>query len=313
MKSGYFVHEVAFAKQPKLKKREMKKILMLITAFVFGNGMLGILPMASAQELSTRSNQQDTTAVASSENMTLIASIKADSAFQSHCVEGLRAAIEASREARNQRIENERRAAEEVDSLNVAAEEVASVDSNKPFEGKIVKWAGRNRYGKYTSQCAAHANGCLGRAGYYSQGHAYQILSQFPSVINGYKHVKIPNLSTVSADKRFATVLEMHREAADYVKENLDISKLVRGKYYVVNMYYRTSPYMLQFFYSARKQGTGNYGTHVGVLYYSTEYKTWVVEHNIHGNVYYDPLLSILGGLSNPHSYGVTSISRVSR
>ena len=105
----------------------------------------------------------------------------------------------------------------------------------------------------------------------------------------------------------------MHRQAADYIKEHLDISKLIPGAYYVVNMYYTTSPYMLQFFYEARKQGTGNYGTHVGVLYYDAEYETWIVEHNIHGHVHYDALESILGGLSNPHKYGVTSISRVSR
>lgn len=298
-------------------KDKMKKILILITASVFGNGILSILPSASAQEVSTARNQQDTTVVEPSAGMALIASIKADSTFQQNCVESLRAAIETSREASNQRNETNNPATEVVDSLSVAieqpAEEVASADPNKPFEGKVVKWAGRNRYGKYTSQCAAHANGRLGRAGYYSQGHAYQIPSHFPSVINGYKHVKVPNLSTVSAEQRFSTVLDMHREAADYVKENFDISKLVRGKYYVVNMYYSTSSYMLQFFYSARKQGTGNYGTHVGVLYYSTEYNTWIVEHNIHGHVHYDALESILGGLSNPHKYGVTSISRVSK
>ena len=284
----------------------MKKILMLIAAFVLANG---VLSTASAQEVSTTRNQ-DTSVAEQPAGMALIASIKADSTFQTNCVEGLKAAIEASRQANIQ-------AAVVADSLSMVAEapeeEVVSDVAGKPFEGKIVKWAGRNRYGKYTSQCAAHANGCLGRAGYYSQGHAYQIPCHFPSVINGYKHVKVPDLSKVKAEERFATVLNMHREAADYVKENLDISKLVRGKYYVVNMYYRTSPYMLQFFYSGRKQGTGNYGTHVGVLYYSKEYQMWIVEHNIHGNVHYDPLTSILGGLSNPHSYGVTSISRVSK
>jgi hypothetical protein len=78
-------------------------------------------------------------------------------------------------------------------------------------------------------------------------------------------------------------------------------------------MYYATSPYMMQFFYAASKQGTGNYGTHVGVMYYNTEYDIWVVEHNIHGHVHYDALESILGGESNPHKYGVTSISMVTK
>ena len=35
--------------------------------------------------------------------------------------------------------------------------------------------------------------------------------------------------------------------------------------------------------------------------------------HNIHGDVYYDALETILGGASNPHKYGVTSISQVTK
>jgi hypothetical protein len=178
----------------------------------------------------------------------------------------------------------------------------------------MAKWAGRDRFGRFTDQCAAHANGRLKRAGYYSQGHAYQIPYYFPSVINGYTKLTVPDISKLSSwNEKALAVLDMHRQAADYIKEHLDISKLTPGAYYVVNMYYTTSPYMLQFFYEARKQGTGNYGTHVGVLYYDAEYETWIVEHNIHGHVHYDALESILGGLSNPHKYGVTSISRVSR
>lgn len=289
----------------------MKKILMLAIAFVIGSGGLDILPTVSAQEVSTHSNPQDTTTVAVSRDMAaFIESIKSDSTLLNSYIEEVRTAIETHRQRNIQRIDSlNRLAAMRADSLRVASEESASTG----FESKVVKWAGRDRYGRFTDQCAAHANGRLARAGYYSQGHAYQTPSYFPSVINGYKKVEVPNLSEVSAKARFHTVLNMHREAADYVKEHLDISKLVPGKYYLVNMYYSTSPYMLQFFYAAKKQGTGNYGTHVGVLYYNTEYEIWIVEHNIHGHVHYDALESILGGASNPHKYGVTSISRVSK
>ena len=276
-------------------KREMKKILMLIAAFVIGIGIFDILPTASAQEVSPLSNPQDTTAFDLSEKMALMASIKADSTLLNSYIDGIKTAYQ---HAHNQAINSR-------NSLGA--------DANDRFETKIVKWAGRNRYGRFTDQCAAHANGCLARAGYYSQGHAYQIPSYFPSVINGYSKVNVPDLSKVSAKQRFSTVLNMHQEAADYIKEHLDMSMLVPGTYYLVNMFYRTSPYMLEFFYAAVKQGTGNYGTHVGVLYYSDEYETWIVEHNIHGHVYYDALESILGGASNPHSYGVTSISRVTK
>lgn len=310
----------------------MKKILVLISALaatllVNGNTILDIIPVANAQEVKTKHNQQDTNEIESLRNSGLEASITADSTHQNRSTEALNIAIQPhellhSYVANKPKVDSIIRATNNLnrngaDSHSVLSEtqneEIASTVPNKPFERVIVKWAGRNRAGKYTSQCAAHVNGRLTRAGYYSQGHAYQILSRFPSVINGYKSVEIPNLSKLSSEKRVPAVLNMHRQAADYVKENLDISKLVPGKYYVVNMYYTTSPYMLQFFYSARKQGTGNYGTHVGVLYYNTEAEAWVVEHNIHGHVYYDALVSVLGGTSNPNKYGITSISRVSK
>lgn len=303
----------------------MKKILGLISALatmllVNGNSILDIVPVAAAQEVLTERNQQDTT----DRNRGLIA---ADSTLQSRSSEALNITnhpyeLAHLYIANKPKIDSIFRAKNNLnrvgaDSHSVLAErqneEIGSTVPNKPFESVVVKWAGRNRYGKYTSQCAAHVNGRLTKAGHYSNGHAYQILSRFPSVINGYKSVEIPNLSKLSSEKRAPAVLKMHRQAADYVKEHLDISKLIPGKYYVVNMYYTTSPYLLQFFYSARKQGTGTYGTHVGVLYYDTEAEAWVVEHNIHGHVHYDALVSILGGASNPHKYGVTSISRVSK
>jgi hypothetical protein len=188
----------------------------------------------------------------------------------------------------------------------------ANVVPNKPYKSKIVYGGGRNRYGKYTKECAAHANGRLKRAGIYSFGHAYQIPCHFPSVINGYKKVKLPELSKISWEKRASAILNAHRQAAEYVKENLNINKLIPGRYYVVNMYYSTSPHMIEFYVAARKQGTGNYGTHVGVLYYDKKAEAWIVEHNIHGHVHYDALVSVLGGRSNPHKYGITSISKAS-
>lgn len=305
---------------------------MLVTTFVATllascSGMQKIAPTVSTQQVSTLSNLQDTTAIEPHRDRALRATITADSTLQNRSNEGIDTAVDTLRSvdiyAINRPrvdsllVENDSLATMGVDSLGVATEqpteEADSLASNKPYENRVVKWGGRNRYGKFTDQCAAHANGCLARAGYYSQGHAYQIPGYFPSIINGYTKVEVPHLAKVRSELRVATVLNMHRQAADYVKENLDISKLVPGKYYVVNMYYTTSPYMLQFFYAAKQQGTGNYGTHVGVLYYSTESEVWIVEHNIHGHVHYDALETILGGLSNPHKYGITSISRVTK
>jgi hypothetical protein len=304
----------------------MKKILTFISTlvtmlFVSGIGMLDMASTASAQEVSIAQNMQDTSLVESSRNGVLEASKQRDSALQNRSDSTtwertpIRINIPDKISVDSILLALRTYNTIEADSLSTSAEvpteTLDSIVSDKRYKNHMAKWAGRDRYGRFTDQCAAHVNGRLKKFGYYSQGHAYQIPYHYPSVINGYLKAKIPDLSTISPEKRASAVLNMHREASDYVKKHLDISKLVPGKYYVVNMYYTTSPYMLEFFYAAKEQGTYNYGTHVGVLYYNTEYQTWIVEHNIHGHVHYDALVSILGGLSNPHKYGVTSISRV--
>ena len=277
---------------------------------------VNMVSTATAQEISTDSKPQNMAVAESSEDRALVASIMADSTRYNRVNTTETYPLIYLSIADKPRIDTIFIArniptTQSVDSLSVAAEKPAEEVAPGAYKNRTVKWGGRDRYGRFTDQCAAHVNGRLKKFGYYSQGHAYQIPYHYPSVINGYLKAKIPDLSTISPEKRASAVLNMHREASDYVKKHLDISKLVPGKYYVVNMYYTTSPYMLEFFYAAKEQGTYNYGTHVGVLYYNTEYQTWIVEHNIHGHVHYDALVSILGGLSNPHKYGVTSISRV--
>ena len=201
------------------------------------------------------------------------------------------------------------------DSLSGAEKPKSTyVPPTKPFKRVILWGAGRDRYGNFTEECAAHANGRLGRFGIYSSGHSYQILSQFRPVINGYDHIELPNISKISSWRgKFVAILDTHRKAADYVKDNLDLSVLVPGKYYAVNMYYTTSKYMIDFYVSATRQGTKTYATHVGVLYFDKKSGHWIVEHNIHGHVYRDALTSILGGKTNPNKYGVTAISRASK
>ena len=277
---------------------------------------VNIASTATAQEILTDSKPQNMAVAESSEDRALVASIMADSTRYNRVNTTETYPLIYLNITDRPRIDTifiarDMPTTQSVDSLSVAAERPAEEVAPGAYKNKTVKWGGRDRYGRFTDQCAAHVNGRLKKFGYYSQGHAYQIPYHYPSVINGYLKVEVPDLSTISPEKRASAVLNMHREASDYVKKHLDISKLVPGKYYVVNMYYTTSPYMLEFFYAAKKQGTYNYGTHVGVLYYNTEHQTWIVEHNIHGHVHYDALVSILGGLSNPHKYGVTSISRV--
>lgn len=180
----------------------------------------------------------------------------------------------------------------------------------KPFKKVIVYGGGRDRNGRFTEECAAHANGRLIRFGIPSYGHAYQIPSHFYPVINGYAELSVPNVSNLAGKAKTQAIMSTHRKAADYVKANLNIDALDPASCYVVNMYYSTSPHMVEFYVAARRQQTLNYGTHVGVLYYDKKKSEWVVEHNIHGNVHYDALRNILGGKENPHKYGVTTIYR---
>lgn len=184
---------------------------------------------------------------------------------------------------------------------------------NLPFKSRIIWHGGRDRYGAYTDECAAYVNGRLKKIGVYSTGHSYQIPARFKVVLNGYASLKLPNIQNLTFDKAFLKVIDTHRKAADYIKANLDVNKLDPDKYYVVNMYYSTSKYMVEFFNNARWSGTKNYATHVGFVYYDRKAQAWVVDHNIHGHVHRDALVAVLGGRSNPYKYGVTTIYQVGK
>lgn len=303
----------------------MKKIFLFIPVLAIIFVQRGVCAQVSTvlsnqEQSTTKSNSAvaaDTTKV---EGKDLLNFMLSDTTFQSKSTAALRlsgsdiayVSVEKPKEPEP---------VSEDEGVSAVRRDSLSVDSNKPFRPYPIKpyksvtiWGGgRDRYGAFTEECAAHANGRLKRFGILSVGHAYQILAQFPSVVNGYSHVKIPNINKMDWSSRVKAVLAAHRAAADYIKEHFDIYSLIPGEIYVVNMYYSTSPHMLEFFVAAKYQGTGNYGTHVGVLYYDKKAETWIVEHNIHGHVHKDSLQSVLGGKSNPRKYGVTSISRASK
>lgn len=67
--------------------------------------------------------------------------------------------------------------------------------------------------------------------------------------------------------------MNFHRIAADKIKENIDKSQLDITQNYVINMYYNTSPHMVDFYNDAIKNDTKNYGTHVGRLFYDKDQK----------------------------------------
>ena len=173
---------------------------------------------------------------------------------------------------------------------------------------KILWKKGCDRNGNYTEDCAADTNRWLQERGVESYGNAYEVPSQFKSVVNGYKTVDLPDMTGYSPSDSTKTIMNVHRQASDYIKDNFDVSQLNPKENYVVNMYYNTSPHMNDFYQKAQEGDTGNYGTHVGRLYNDAE-KGWVVEHNIHGNIHIDPYEEVVGGKSNANKYGITSIS----
>lgn len=242
-------------------------------------------------------------------NMEVLKCLMGDSALQSSSMAVLRSAGDSV-----QLVSVNKPKAPKCDTVSVATEPKAEVEPSKPlFKSRIIWGGGRDRYGAFTEECAAYVNGRLSKIGVYSSGHAYQIPPRFKLVLNGYTGQTLPNVQNLSFAEAFQKVLELHRKAADYIKENLDISQLDTTKCYVVNMYYNTSQYMVQFYKESRWCKTGNYATHVGFVYYDQKEQAWIVDHNIHGNVHRDALEMVLGGRSNPKKYGVTTIYQVTK
>lgn len=172
---------------------------------------------------------------------------------------------------------------------------------------KILYKKGKDRQGNYTEECAADTNRWLHEQGVESFGNSYEIPAQFKPVINGYSTLDLPDMTGYSPSDSTKTIMNVHRQASDYIKDNFDVSTLDPKQNYVVNMYYNTSPHMNDFYQKAKEGKTDNYATHVGRMYHDGN--TWQVEHNIHGNIHVDPYETVIGGTSNKNKYGITSIS----
>ena len=137
----------------------------------------------------------------------------------------------------------------------------------------ILKGQAKDHNGNFTTECAAYVNGQLSKDGIESYGNAYHIPAQFKSVMNGYDHVELPSgkMTGYSSADSTSTIMNAHRAASDYLKQNFDESQLDPEQNYVVNMYYNSSPHMNEFYQNAEKDKTNNYGTHVGKLYHDPQ------------------------------------------
>ena len=168
------------------------------------------------------------------------------------------------------------------------------------FPGIQIPMTPVDRLGNITPECATYSNTFMRSLGLDAKGDAYQVGRYYTPVVNGYDGMNLQRgLSN-------AQIMNLHRQAADNVMQNLDTLALQKNHIYPVNMYYTTSPHMQEFYNKSLDENTGTPGTHTGMLYNNGN--QWMVGHNIHTNVHDEPVSEVLGGRSNPHKYGITAV-----
>lgn len=151
-----------------------------------------------------------------------------------------------------------------------------------------------------TTNCAAWSNGWLRDKDYMVSGNAWDSKG-VSEVYSGYNGLTRPAVFDENA------VITYNNAASDNVYKNFDSkTQLVPGQPYVVNMYYKGSPYLEEAYKNGTRDRTG---THTGNLVDDGN-GNWYVIHNIHGQLHVDPFTKIQGGNK---SYGVTGIYKPRR
>ena len=138
-----------------------------------------------------------------------------------------------------------------------------------------------------TEQCAAFAHQVLRDAGYLAQGNAWNS-NGHDVVFSGYDTLTRPEQYDSLA------VLKYNDAASDRVYKDFDSKTLDKSQPYLVNMYYKSSPYLKEAFETGTK---GRTGTHTGYLIHNG--KDWEVVHNIHGKAKVDKFTKIQGSGKN--------------
>ena len=156
-----------------------------------------------------------------------------------------------------------------------------------------------DRLGNLTPECATYVNTQLRNMGINAGGDAYQMGRRYKDFVNGYDGMTLVPLSDTDA------IRTVHFKAADALKNNLDTLQMRKNHVYPVNMYYKTSGHMQDFYNRALKENTGTPATHVGYAYWDGN--TWRVTHNIHGKIHNEQLKDVLGS-NNGYPFGVTSM-----
>lgn len=163
-----------------------------------------------------------------------------------------------------------------------------------------------DRLGNLTPECATYVNTQLRSMGINAGGDAYQMGRRYKNFVNGYDGVNLtPNMSGYNRNDSIQAIRNIHYQAADNFKNNFDVLQMRKNHVYPVNMYYKTSPHMIDFYNSAIKENTGTPATHVGYAYWDG--KNWRVTHNIHGKIHNELLDEVLGS-NNGQKFGITSM-----
>lgn len=163
-----------------------------------------------------------------------------------------------------------------------------------------------DRLGNLTPECATYVNTQLRGMGINAGGDAYQMGRRYKDFVNGYNGINLtPNMAGYNHNDSIQAIRNIHYQAADNFKNNLDILQMRKNHVYPVNMYYKTSPHMIDFYNSAIKENTGTPATHVGYAYWDG--KNWRVTHNIHGKIHNELLNEVLGS-NNGEKFGITSM-----
>ena len=141
-----------------------------------------------------------------------------------------------------------------------------------------------------TNNCSQYANHALPE-GYRVRGDAWNRDGKI--LFNGYDGLELDSTNA----------MDHHLAAQQNLYKNFKSDSLDKNQTYLVNMYYKGSPYTDEAF--ADTDGNGIKGTHTGNLYYDEKSGRWKVEHNIHGKIFTDDFI----GLQKPgRKYGVTAI-----
>lgn len=146
-----------------------------------------------------------------------------------------------------------------------------------------------------TQQCAQFQNQKFRDYGYDIKGNAWNLVGD-KIIFNGYDELNIPE----TYDKKI--IEKINKDASKNVYNNFDSKTLNPEQPYIVNMYYKGSPYQE----TAYNDGDKVYGTHTGILTYDNNTGRWIVTHNIHDNIHKDDFIQLQGGKGK---YGVTAIS----